>query len=103
MTDTTKPLFTLDDTDARRIERLTAKRAALDTEIAMIFKRALRATEPIRVVFGLPQAAEHIVGGHPANAYVVTDSGCGIYDITSNVCAPIPCSQVPEDAFIVQQ
>ena len=55
----------------------------------MIFKRALQATDPIRVVFGLPQAAEFVIGGHPASTHVVTSSGCGIYDITAGVAGAV--------------
>jgi hypothetical protein len=102
MTDTTQPLFTLDDADARRIERLIAERTAIEVEVAMIFKRAVQATDPIRVVFGPPKTAEFIFGGHPVSPYVVTPNGCGIYDLAAGICQQIPCSQVPADATILQ-
>jgi hypothetical protein len=93
---TRKPLFTLDELDARRVERLLVQRAAIETEISLIFTRASRAPAPVRVVFAPPESATFIIGGHTVGSvYITTSSGCGVYDVGDMVCQEIPCDQVP--------
>jgi hypothetical protein len=97
MADETSPLLTLDEADARRVERLLVQRAAIEAEITLIFTRASRAMAPVQVVFGAaPKSTTFIVGGHTVGSvYITTASGCGVYDIGDMVCQEIPCDQVP--------
>jgi len=97
MTDKTDPLFTLDDADGRRVERLLVQRAAIEAELTVIFTRASRSMAPVQVVFGPPKSATFIIGGHTVGSvYITTPNGCGVYDIGDLVCQEIPCDQVPQ-------
>ncbi len=97
MKDKAKPLFALDPADARRVEQLLLQRAAIEDELTVIFTRASGSTKPVQVVFGPSRAATFIVGGHTVgSSYVVTASGCGVYDIGDLVCTEIACDQVPQ-------
>ena len=100
----TSPLFTLDEADARRVERLLVQRAAIEAEITLIFTRASRAMAPVQVVFGAPpRSTTFIIGGHTVGSvYITTPSGCGVYDIGDMVCQEIPCDQVPGAPPVVQ-
>ena len=101
---TTGPHFTLDDIDARRVEHLLVQRAAAEAELTMIFTRALKAKDSVEVVFGSPKTATFIVGGHTVGSpYIVTASGCGVYDVGDKTCQEIPCDQVPPGSTIVHQ
>ena len=91
------PLFELDDIDARRVEQLFAAAAAIETELSMIFSRAMKSHEAIQV--RLRPSSPRVIGGKPVG-YVVsaTPAGltCGFYDDIRKICIPIDCSRVPE-------
>ena len=102
MTDETKkPLFTLDEVDARRVERLLVQRAAIETEISLIFTRASRAPAPVNVVVAPPESATFMIGGHTVGSvYVSEGNSCGVYDVGDLVCQEIPCSQFPGQSVL---
>ena len=96
MAESTRTLFVLDAVDAGRVEYLLVERAAIEAQLAMIFKRALKTNDHFEVVFGPPKTAEFIIGGHTVGSpYIVTPNGCGVYDIGDMTCEEIPCDQVP--------
>jgi hypothetical protein len=92
MTAIDSALFTLDVQDGRRVEQLLAQRSAIDSELELIMSRAMKSA--VRVSVG--QSPERIVGGHAVGSvYVRGEGGCGVYDIETLVCEPIPCEQIP--------
>jgi hypothetical protein len=92
MTAVDSALFTLDIQDARRIEQLLAQRSAIDSELELIISRAMGASVQVSV----GRSPEHIIGGHMVGSvYVRGEGGCGVYDVETLVCEPIPCDQVP--------
>jgi hypothetical protein len=101
MADETRTLFALDEVDARRVERLLVQRAAIETEISLIFTRASRAPAPVNVVVAPPESATFIIGGHTVGSVFVSEgNSCGVYDVGDLVCQEIPCSQFPGQSVL---
>ena len=99
--ETKKPLFALDEVDARRVERLLVQRTAIETEISLIFTRASRAPAPVTVVVAPRESATFLIGGHTVGSvYVSSGNICGVYDVGDLVCQEIPCSQFPDQSVL---